>query len=251
MLRVLCALSASRGFRLLENLHAVRPESLHVRVLDNPRSSLLHEVDRTMPDIVIYDPEYDHGAFFADGSLGGPHAPAIICVSDDTTYAVQAFHVGALHYLSYDAVVHELQCAIARCRVVILGSESPMLLREHVQSLSPSHDVIALPVFSGIELRDRRSIVRIQGERSYTRVVLLDDPPIILSRTIRDFAPALENSGLLRVHRSHLVNIAHVRRIIRGKTPRLQMCNGDEVEVSGSYRDALFASVRMVERRTG
>jgi two-component system LytT family response regulator len=80
-------------------------------------------------------------------------------------------------------------------------------------------------------------------------VIFVNDPPIILSRTIRDYAPVLEHSGLLRVHRSHLVNIVHVRRILRGKTPRLLMCNGDEVDVSTSYRDKLFAAVRIVERR--
>ena len=45
------------------------------------------------------------------------------------------------------------------------------------------------------------------------------------------------------------MNIVHVRRILRGKTPRLLMCNGDEVDVSTSYRDKLFAAVRIVERR--
>jgi two-component system LytT family response regulator len=160
-----------------------------------------------------------------------------------------AFQLGAVHYLSYDAPVHELDCAIERSRMLIAPHDATMLLHERPALFAPSHDVIALPVLSGIELRDRRTIVRIQGEGNYTRVIFVNDPPIILSRTIRDYAPVLEHSGLLRVHRSHLVNIVHVRRILRGKTPRLLMCNGDEVDVSTSYRDKLFAAVRIVERR--
>lgn len=250
MLRVLAAITTTRGARILNHLTSIRSGSLHVRILEQPGMSVVRAVDQSMPDVVLYDPACDHGSFLADGSVGGTIPPAIICVSDDPTFALMAFQIGALHYLSYDAAEHELECAFERCRLVGAPRESALLMREDQRPFSPSHDVIALPVLSGIELRDRRSIVRIQGERNYTRIVFVQDPAIILSRTIRDYAPALENSGLLRVHRSHLVNIVHVRRIVRGKTPRLVMCNGDEVEVSTTYREQLYAAVRIVERRS-
>lgn len=249
MLRILAAIATARGARILTHLAAIRSGSLHVRILEQPGVPVVRAVDQSMPDIVLYDPVCDNGAFLADGSVGGAVPPAIVCVSDDPTYALMAFQIGALHYLSYDAAECDLDCALERCRLVGAPRESSMFLREVQSPFVPSHDVIALPVLSGIELRDRRSIVRIQGERNYTRIVFVSDPEIILSRTIRDYAPALENSGLLRVHRSHLVNIVHVRRIVRGKTPRLVMCNGDEVEVSATYREQLYAAVRMVERR--
>lgn len=248
-LRILCAISAQRGAHLLEHLRTRRGGIAQVRMVEDTMQSLVREIDRTMPDVVLYDPLVDKGALIAECSIGGPSVPAVICVSDDPSYALMAFQLGAVHYLSYDAPVHELDCALERSRILIAPHDASMLLHERPALFAPSHDVIALPVLSGIELRDRRTIVRIQGEGNYTRVIFVNDPPIILSRTIRDYAPVLEHSGLLRVHRSHLVNIVHVRRILRGKTPRLLMCNGDEVDVSTTYRDKLFAAVRIVERR--
>lgn len=249
MLRILCAVSSVRSAQLLNHLRASRGSTLHIRVIDESQAALVREIDRSMPDVVMYDPAFDAGALLAEGSLGGMQLPGVICVSDDPTYALMAFQIGALHYLSYDAAVSELDCALDRCRMLAQPHQAAMMMHERSASFGPSHDVIALPVLSGIELRDRRSIVRIQGEGNYTRVIFVNDPAIILSRTIRDYAPVLEHSGLLRVHRSHLVNIVHVRRIIRGKTPRLLMCNGDEVDVSNTYREQLYAAVRLVERR--
>ena len=249
MLRILCAVSTDRSAHLIDHLRTSRGSALHIRVVDESQRTLVREIDRSMPDVVLYDPAFDSGALLAEGSLGGMQLPGVICVSDDPTYALMAFQIGALHYLSYDAAVSELECALDRCRMLVQPHQAAMMMHERGASFGPSHDVIALPVLSGIELRDRRSIVRIQGEGNYTRVVFVNDPAIILSRTIRDYAPVLEDSGLLRVHRSHLVNIVHVRRIVRGKTPRLLMCNGDEVDVSNTYRENLYAAIRMVERR--
>lgn len=249
VLRILCAVSTSRGGRLPDLLRSFRSGVAQVRFLERGVQSVTREIDRSMPDAVLYDPAYDAGALLNEGSIGGMRPPAVVCVSDDPVNAVVAFKLGAVHFLSYDASQQELECALDRCRSFVLPHHVSMLLHERQPLFAPSHDVIALPVLSGIELRDRRTIVRIQGERNYTRVIFLNDPSIMLSRTIRDYAPVLEHSGLLRVHRSHLVNIVHVRRILRGKTPRLLMCNGDEVDVSNTYRDTLFSLLRVVERR--
>lgn len=249
MLRVLAILDMPRGQSLLDQLHTLRRGMVQIRHAERTARSLVREIDHTMPDVVIYDPACDAGALLCEGSIGGGCPPSVICVSDDPTYALMAFQLGAQHYISYDAPADVLDCALGRCRTMSSSQSSPLLLHERPALFAPSHDVIALPVLSGIELRDRRSIVRIQGEGNYTRVVFLNDPAIVLSRTIRDYAPVLEDSGMLRVHRSHLVNIVHVRRILRGKTPRLLMCNGDEVDVSNSYREQLYAAIRMVERR--
>lgn len=249
MLRVLAVLDMPRGQSFVDQLHVLRRDTIMVRHAEMMGRSLIREIDHTMPDVVIYDPARDNGALLCEGSIGGGRPPAVICVSDDPTYALMAFQLGALHYISYDASADVLDSALGRCRAIGASQSSSLLLHERPALFAPSHDVIALPVLSGIELRDRRSIVRIQGEGNYTRVVFLNDPAIVLSRTIRDYAPVLEDSGMLRVHRSHLVNIVHVRRILRGKTPRLLMCNGDEVDVSNSYREQLYAAIRMVERR--
>ncbi|MBK9184731.1 MAG: hypothetical protein IPM83_16985 [Ignavibacteria bacterium] len=45
------------------------------------------------------------------------------------------------------------------------------------------------------------------------------------------------------------MNLLHVRKVVRGKTARILMSNGDEIDVSERYRDVLFEALNVVRRR--
>jgi two-component system LytT family response regulator len=68
---------------------------------------------------------------------------------------------------------------------------------------------------------------------------------MIMSRPIGEYEVVLADAGLVRVHRSHMVNVDHIRRVRRGKTPIVELSNGAEVDVSESYREALFAFLQI------
>ncbi|MEY3385222.1 MAG: hypothetical protein RIR53_33 [Bacteroidota bacterium] len=110
-------------------------------------------------------------------------------------------------------------------------------------------EIIALPHQNGIDVRPTESIIHVKGERNYTQVSFDRGGDMIMSRTIGDYEEVLPANTFLRVHRSHIVNIHHVRRIMRGKVMRIVLSNGDEVEVSDSKRDALMSMINLVKRR--
>jgi two-component system LytT family response regulator len=71
----------------------------------------------------------------------------------------------------------------------------------------------------------------------------------MLSRTIGDYEEILSGAGFIRVHRSHIVNMRHVRRIIPGKIPRIVLTNGDVVSVSDRYREMLMSKLNIIKRK--
>lgn len=117
----------------------------------------------------------------------------------------------------------------------------PQLLKQGPeQSSFLRQGVVALPTVDGIELISCASIVRIKGEGSYVRFVFESRSDLVLAKTLSDCDHALPVQEFVRVHRSNIVNVNHILRIIRGKSLRLRLSNGDEVDVSERYREALL-----------
>ncbi len=194
------------------------------------------------PDAVVLDPGLDDGEFIQGWrSMMGP-IPALICVSAEAQYALPAFDAGAVHYVSSvddnEAMHVAIQRAVARVVRYDRGDGNGATARERSPVFGA--DRIALSSASGIDVHPTSEIMSAHGEGNYTRVVLRNDPPVIISRTLGDVEPRLCLAGLLRVHRSHMVNLQHIRHVRRGKSPVIQLINGEAIDVSERYRGMLF-----------
>lgn len=215
---------------------------------------------RTTPDLIFYDPSLDEGAYLLKRQANPNSAPVVVCYTSDVRYAVDAFEAGAVHYLLSHADAEAVETALDRAaRRMLLRAEylangdritytdrhksSPLVARE------PMAKVIALPLQNGIDIRPCDQIVHVHGEGSYARVIFQRDPSVIVSRSIGDCEETLQDRGFLRVHRSHLVNLVHVRRVLRGKQQRICMSNGDEVEVSERHREQLMEHLHVIGRK--
>lgn len=206
-------------------------------------------IKATHPDLVLYDPALDDGEMLVQWQEDVGLMPVLVCWTREPAYAVLAFEAGAAHYLMDRCSPLDAQLALDRCARRIARRSAPMRLAERAPEAPYRSNVISLPVTAGIEVRQRDRIVHVHGEGNYTRVVFDGEPSIVLSRTIGDYEPMLQRAGFLRVHRSHLVNLIHVRRLLRGKSSRILMSNGDEVDVSDRYREVLFDALNIVRRR--
>ncbi len=203
----------------------------------------------TRPDLVFYDPSLDNGELLITWQAEIGLMPVLICWSSEAAYAQMAFEAGAAHYLMDRCTHTVLSLALDRCARRMARRSQHMHLAERGPEFAYHANVVALPVASGIEVRNCENIVHVHGEGNYTKVIFDHEPAILLSRTIGDFEHVLQRAGFLRVHRSHLVNLSHVRRLMRGKFARILMSNGDEIEVSDKYREGLFDALNIVRRR--
>ena len=231
-------------------------------------------IRNTQPDLVVYDPTIDEGELLVLWQSAIGTMPILMCWTPEPTYAVLAFEAGAVHYLIDRCSHADVELALVRCSRRLARYTHQMQLRENgleaqyqcnvvslpVTTGSSGHDarcchcryrcnVVSLPVTTGLEVRQSDNIVYVKGEGNYSRVVFQAAPDLVLSRTVGDMERVLQHSGFIRIHRSSLVNLNHVRRFVRGKVSRVQMSNGDDVDVSDSYREHLIAELNVVRRR--
>ena len=75
-------------------------------------------------------------------------------------------------------------------------------------------------------------IVRLQGDCNYT-VVHTENKQYVSSRTLKHFEGILDKNFFVRVHKSHIVNMRHVKAIgVQLPNSKIKFEEGNPVEVS-------------------
>ncbi len=239
---VVCVLRERDLVPLRERLAALPRHAITVVATADTTDGILHVVREHRADVLLLDPALDDGLLLDRWSEEMGTTPVLICYSASEVYAVPAFHAGAVHYLTPDTLRDGLAVAIDRAvaRLVRYDREGGNGNAAH-ETRAPFHcRVIALPATDGIEVRTSEQLLSAHGEGGYTRVLLQDEAPMLLARSLGEVEPALRDAGMVRVHRSHMINPECVRRIRRGKTAIVELVNGLEVDVSERYRGTLF-----------
>ena len=96
---------------------------------------------------------------------------------------------------------------------------------------------LAVSVKEGVFLLELKSIIYLEGLNNYTRFFFLNQKPLLVAKTIREYEEILPENQFVRVHKSFLVNKSHITRF--SKDGILWMCNGVQVPVSRRKRNVI------------
>lgn len=195
-------------------------------------------LDRERPDVVLLDIWLGDGTGFDVLDQLKDRGQRVIFITAFDHYAVEAFKRGAAHYLLKPVVRADLQQALER----ITTTEDRSM--EQVQSLRLAiTDRLTLPTAEGFHILSPAEIVRCESDGNYTRFHLANGDKVLASRTLKEFEAALEPHGFLRVHLSHLVNMAQVRMYLHRDGGTLVLTNGQEVPVSHRRRQDVMEAL--------
>jgi two-component system LytT family response regulator len=96
-------------------------------------------------------------------------------------------------------------------------------------------NTIVVNDYQGAMFLETRSIVRIEAVNSYSTLLLEDGKKITVSKVLKHFEAMLQHQGFARIHRSHLVNSAWIKRYHAG-TGELWMKNNETIHVARRKR---------------
>lgn len=192
-------------------------------------------LDAQKPDVVLLDIWLGDGTGFDVLDQLAHSDTRVIFITAFDHYAVRAFKSGALHYLLKPVVRADLQEALER------AVEGPAIARENVQQLRRSLlDRITVPTAEGYHVLSPEEIIRCESDGNYTRFHLSNGDRVVASRTLKEFEGQLIHFGFMRVHLSHLVNMARVRRYLHRDGGTLVLQDGQEVPVSHRRRQEVL-----------
>lgn len=169
----------------------------------------------------------------------------LIFITAYNQYAIQAFKFSAVDYLLKPVKIPELINAVNRVRDIIQQKHMPdyRLLLENIQLSKPVK--IVLNTSESREYVNIGDIVHVEGDVNYSKFFLIDKRVIMVSKTLKIYEDMLVGHGFYRTHKSSLVNLKHVKRIISKDGLIVEMANGSQAMLSRHCKDDF---IRVMDR---
>jgi two-component system, LytTR family, response regulator len=188
--------------------------------------------------------------------VGSAHMPMVVFVTAHNHYAVKAFEVNALDYLTKPVEPERLKDALRRVKERI-ASQAALVTQEQLKA--------ALAALSGAGPARReypkRLVVPNGAKDSFVNVdeiewieaadyyscLHIGTRSLMLREPIKQLAETLDPKTFVRVHRSAIVNIGCVREILREgrKEGWVLLANGSRLKMSKAGWQNLVAASRM------
>jgi two-component system, LytTR family, response regulator len=173
-------------------------------------------IAQVKPDIVFLDVQMPGMTGF-DVLAQLRDRPHVIFVTAHDEFAVRAFEEQALDYLLKPVEPARLARALARAGASASAGADPRLdrLLEALQTMprvTAAPTRIAARQGARVTLIEPSSIIFCRAEDKYT-VLYTADGEHVVDRTIEDLARTLDPAVFLRIHRSTLANLNHVKEL--------------------------------------
>jgi two-component system LytT family response regulator len=170
----------------------------------------------------------------------------VIFTTAYSQYAVKAFRFSALDYLLKPVDPEELIRAVHKLTVKKseeIKNKQFHLLEQKIGNKELGKKQLAISTLEGIYFTSLDEIIHVDADSSYTKIYLVSGDMIMSSKPLKYFEELLEDYDFVRVHQSHIINLKHIRRYVRGDGGQVIMMNGTEIEVSRRKKDDLLAKI--------
>ncbi len=164
----------------------------------------------------------------------------VIFVTGYDHYAIRAIRCQALDYLLKPVDRNALKAAIGRIKESIV-TQKPEIPSKKEASGHP--DSLTLYHRDGFDLVRFVDILYLKGEDNYTRFFLEDGTFKLATRTLREFENLLAPVGFIRIHKSHIVNPRWIKSYRFENSGRVEMIDGQWLDVSRRRSEMLFAQL--------
>lgn len=213
-----------------------------------------HDVDLLFLDVQM--PEMD--GFGVLERLSPEHSPVVIFTTAYDQYALKAFRSNAVDYLLKPIPAEQLEEAVARAERLIQQPQARQQNEERFGELldwldrqmdqlprtaeAPYMQQVSIPFRDRILVVHARQILCAEVRDGITRLVVLEDKPgqppkmtqYIVSYTLEQLEERLDPRHFMRVHRSALVQLDHIKEMISWFSGRYKiiLTTGHEVIAS-------------------
>lgn len=162
-------------------------------------------------------------------------------------YAIKAIRFSALDYLLKPIDIIDLQNAVNRHIVRNNNkqlNQQPLLdnLLQNLRKKDNHPFKLALATMDQTYFFTPAEITWCEGNNNYTHFHFTGHPPVIVSRTLKEYEEMLAEFSFIRVHKSYLINLQHVKNL--SKDGVIKMSDDHLITVSRRRKDDVFRAIR-------
>ena len=200
------------------------------------------------PDILFLDIMLGDGTGFDLLEIIPDLKSKVIFVTASDEYAIKAFKFAAIDYLLKPYSDDELATAIDKAKLQIApNKERISILKESLAAPSAKPTKISLHTLEKISVVSISEIIRCESDNNNTQFFLENGKKIFVTKTLKYFADMLKDSGFMRTHQSHLVNLNYVKEFIKSDGGYLILTDNSNVPVSVRKRAEVMQAISGVK----
>jgi two-component system, LytTR family, response regulator len=208
--------AAGNVLRVLIEKHVPLPKEI---LYCNSPEKALEQLPVFQPGLVMLDIEMPGMNGFDFLNKAASWQFDVIFTTAFDKYAIKAIRFSALDYLLKPVDQVDLQNAINR-HIIKSGYQDKQQQQQlvgnlltNLQQKNPSDFKLAVSVKEGVFLFDTKEIICLEGTNNYTKLFFTDQKPLLVARTLKEYEDILTEHKFLRIHKSFLINIAHVKKM--------------------------------------
>lgn len=186
----------------------------------------------TTPDILFLDIEMEDGDGFDLLDILPNGLDIVIFVTARQDFALKAFQYSAVDYLLKPVDPDLLKNAVAKMSEKRNSDAAQLEILRQSMDKEERLERIALHTSDKIVVSEIKDIVRLEAMTNYTYFYFADGSKLLITKTLKEYDKLLSDSGFVRVHQSHLINMAYVQAYVKTEGGYIQMKNQDIVPVS-------------------
>jgi len=172
----------------------------------------------------------------------------VIFVTAHNQFMIEAFHFSAIDYLLKPVEDNLLIEAVERARKRIAEKNGNKNIETFLYNLkqkqSPQKMRLCIPSLKGFQVIEMDDILYAESSGNYTNLYFLNKAAVCTSKPMHEYEKLLEDAGFVRIHKSVLVNMLHVKEYLRGEGGSVLLSNGTELEVSRRKKDVFIGKMK-------
>ncbi len=232
---------------LISNLLKTYADNVQVVGVANSVGTAYKTINEHHPDLIFLDIQMPDGTGFDLLKKFEKINFKIIFVTAHQEYAIEAFKYSALDYILKPLSPSNLLSAVKKMEDAISSEELNLKLKTLLNNITEpakNKKKIVLKTMERIYSVDLDDIIRFESDGGYTKVYLVDGKRIMVSKTMKEFDDLLMDTGFLRVHHSHLINMNHLFCFEKAEG-HVVMKDDSIVPVSNRKKDHLMELLNM------
>lgn len=183
----------------------------------------------------------------------------VVFVTAHDNYGIRAVKAAAIDYLLKPVSITELRSTVDRLHSIrrnrqMSGTGTPAgyeealveLKRALLQGATPQR--IVLPTDKTLLVEDVANIVRAESHNNYIAIIRNGGRDVVVSRSLTEFESILDADRFIRIHNSHLINLAYLTEFDMRDGGTVLLRGGTRLPVSRRRQPLLLEKLKRFQR---
>ncbi len=227
--------------------------SSFIEVVDtaNNVDEAIKKITTQQPDLIFLDIQLKNRNSFEILEQLPYLKSEIIFLTAYNDYVLKAIKFSAIDYILKPINNDDFFTAINKAKKRIEEKKENERLKYLIQTINNPLDKenkIGIPTIDGYEFVKIKDIIRCEADRNYTLIILDDDEKtkVLSSYNLKEFEILLNEMDFCRVHKSHLVNISHIKRYSKSDGAIIIMSDGSNIPISRTKKEDFLQRIRTI-----